>query len=98
MTKPANTNASEEEQLAKSSTRFWHSCDCRCNHDDHGRNQIDDLAFGVFAALGRVFCFLVLELFPAGGEQITFGRVLFMLFHQAEIEAYNGGEEHHIQG
>ena len=41
---------------------------------------------------------LVLELFPAGGEQITFGRVLFMLFHQAEIEAYNGGEEHHIQG
>ncbi len=77
MTKPANTNASEEEQLAK---------------------QIDDLAFGVFAALGRVFCFLVLELFPAGGKQITFGRVLFMLFHQAEIEAYNGGEEHHIQG
>ena len=75
-----------------------HSCDCRCNHDDHGRNQIDDLAFGVFAALGRVFCFLVLELFSAGGEQITFGRVLFMLFHQAEIEAHNGGEEHHIQG
>ena len=28
-------------------------------HDDHGRNQIDDLAFGVFAALGRVFCFPV---------------------------------------
>ena len=74
-----------------------HSPDGRCNHHDHRRNQVNDLALGVFAALCGVVCLLVLECLPARGEEVAIGGVALMLFHQAEVKPDQRGEEHHVE-